>query len=272
MNALVMAMGPAPADPARVPAAVLAVLVHLMLFAFLFFGVRWSSAPPEAVVVELWAQPPQPVVAPTEPAPPPPPPPPPKVVPEPPRPVVKPAPPKPAPEVRKPDIALEKDKLAKKPPPKSEVKPEAKPAPKAEAKPEPKLELDLRARMQEQLARESKALAEDRTRRESQKPAAAPPASAPSIDSAYASRIRGTIRGHIVMPQDLQGNPEAIFDVVQLPTGEVLKVSLRKSSGHRGYDEAIERAILKSSPLPKPDRMDQFQRQLELKFRPKDPL
>ncbi len=271
MNAMVMAMGPAPADPARVPAAVLAVLVHLMLFAFLFFGVRWSSAPPEAVVVELWTQPPQPVVAPAEPAPPPPPPPP-KVVPEPPRPVVKPAPPKPAPEVRKPDIALEKDKLAKKPPPKPEAKPEAKPAPKAEAKPEPKLELDLRARMQEQLARESKALAEDRTRRESQKPAAAPPASAPSIDSAYASRIRGTIRGHIVMPQDLQGNPEAIFDVVQLPTGEVLKVSLRKSSGHRGYDEAIERAILKSSPLPKPDRMDQFQRQLELKFRPKDPL
>lgn len=271
-------MGPAPADPARVPAAVLAVLVHLLLFAFLFFGVRWSATAPEAVVVELWTQPPQPVVERAEPAPPPPPPPPPppKVQPEPPRPVVKPAPPKPAPETRKPDIALEKDKQAKKPPPKPEAKPEAKPAPKAEVrpepKPEPKLELDARARMQEQLARESKALADERAKRESQKPAAAPPPSAPSMDSGYAARIRGKIRGNIVMPQDIVGDPEAIFDVVQLPTGEVLKVSLRKSSGHKGYDEAIERAILKSSPLPKPDRMDQFQRQLELKFRPKDPL
>lgn len=267
MNA--MAMGPAPADPARVPAAVLAVLVHLLLFAFLFFGVRWSATAPEAVVVELWTQPPQPVVAPAEPAPSPPPP---KVQPEPPRPVVKPAPPKPAPEVRKPDIALEKDKQAKKPPPKPEAKPEAKPVPKTQPKPEPKLELDLRARMQEQLARESKTLADERTRRESQKPAAAPPPSAPSIDSGYASRIRGKIRGNIVMPQDIVGNPEAIFDVEQLPDGGVLTVRLRKSSGHRGYDDAIERAILKSSPLPKPDRMDQFQRQLELKFRPKDPL
>jgi colicin import membrane protein len=265
-----MVMGPAPADPARVPAAVLAVLVHLLLFAFLFFGVRWSTTAPEAVVVELWTQPPQPVVAPAEPAPPPPPPP--KVEPEPPRPVVKPAPPKPAPEVRKPDIALEKDKQAKKPPPKPEAKPEARPAPKAETRPEPKLELDVRARMQEQLVRESKALADDRAKRESQKPAAAPPPAAPSIDSGYAARIRGKIHGNIVMPQDIIGNPEAIFDVVQLPDGVVLKVSLRKSSGHKGYDDAIERAILKSSPLPKPDRMDQFQRQLELKFRPKDPL
>ena len=67
-----------------------------------------------------------------------------------------------------------------------------------------------------------------------------------------------------------QGNPDAVFLVVQLPTGEVLSTRLAKSSGHRGYDEAVERAILKSSPLPRPDKADQFERELRLTFRPKD--
>jgi len=34
-----------------------------------------------------------------------------------------------------------------------------------------------------------------------------------------------------------RGTPEAIFDVVQLPTGEVLSAHLRKSSGNKDYDE-----------------------------------
>jgi len=71
-----------------------------------------------------------------------------------------------------------------------------------------------------------------------------------------------------VLPPEIKGNPEAIFDVVQLPTGEVLSARLRKSSGNKAYDEAVERAILKSSPLPRPDRPEQFQRNLDLKFRP----
>ena len=87
---------------------------------------------------------------------------------------------------------------------------------------------------------------------------------------AYAGRIKAKIRGNILLPPDLKGNPEAIFDVVQLPTGEVLSVKLRKSSGHHGYDESVERAVLKSSPLPRPDKPELFQRALELKFRPLD--
>ena len=58
--------------------------------------------------------------------------------------------------------------------------------------------------------------------------------------------------------------------VATLPTGEVLSFRQRKSSGHKGYDEAIERAILKSSPLPKPEPANLFERQLELRFRPQD--
>ena len=84
----------------------------------------------------------------------------------------------------------------------------------------------------------------------------------------YVGKIRAKVKGNIILAIDVAGNPEAVFDVVQLPTGEVLSVRLTKSSGNRAYDEAVERAINKSSPLPKPDQADVFQRQLSLKFRP----
>jgi colicin import membrane protein len=100
-----------------------------------------------------------------------------------------------------------------------------------------------------------------------QKPVPSQPAGA-LVDAGYANRIKAKIKSNIVLPPEIQGNPEAIFDVVQLPTGEVMSARLRKSSGHRGYDEAVERAILKSSPLPRPDRPEQFVRDLQLKFRP----
>ena len=86
----------------------------------------------------------------------------------------------------------------------------------------------------------------------------------------WIDKIRSRIRGNINLPPDIPGNPEAVFDVVQLPTGEIIDVKLRKSSGVRAYDEAVQRAILKSSPLPKPVPADLFQRNLELRFRPLD--
>jgi colicin import membrane protein len=86
----------------------------------------------------------------------------------------------------------------------------------------------------------------------------------------YIAKIKGKIRGNIVMPPEIKGNPEALFDVTQLPSGEILSVKLRKPSGNPAWDSATERAILKSSPLPKPEAGDVFSRSLELKFRPLD--
>jgi len=86
----------------------------------------------------------------------------------------------------------------------------------------------------------------------------------------YVRRIQSKVKGNVVLPPEIPGNPEAIFDVVQLPTGEIIDVVLRKSSGVRAYDDAVQRAIVKSSPLPRPDRPELFQRTLTLKFRPQD--
>ena len=246
MSAIAALPGNAPPDPDRLPAAVLAAAVHVVLFVVLVFGVSWQSKAPEAVVVELWTLPPQPVVEQRVEPKPEPEPPKPEPRPEPPRP----APPKPAPPPKavKPDIVIEKDRKA---PPKKE---------------EPKIQIDLSRQLKDQLAREMDQV------RDKQAPKAvapvAPPPSAPVIDPGYANRIRTKIRGNVVLPADIIGNPEAIFDVNQIPDGTVISVKLRKSSGNRSYDEAVERAILKSSPLPPPPRPDQFQRSLELKFRP----
>lgn len=229
-------------EPALLPAFVLAALVHLFLAAVMFLGVRWQSHPPETVVVELWEAPPPPP-APVEEAPKPPPP---KLEPE------------PVP-VQKPDIA---------------VKAPPKPKPKPELKPAPKKDVDFKKRLNEQLAQEQRAIDEQRREAERREAAARQQAiAAAARDRALATwvdKIRAKIRGNIRLPGDMSGNPEAIFDVTQLPTGEVLSIRLRKSSGHKGYDDAVERAILKSSPLPKPDQPNLFERQLELRFRPQD--
>jgi colicin import membrane protein len=87
---------------------------------------------------------------------------------------------------------------------------------------------------------------------------------------AYRARIAAKIKGNVILPMETVGNPVAEFDVSQDPTGEVIDVRLRKSSGNRTLDEAWERAIRKSTPLPKPDNPAAFQRQLTLRFRPHD--
>ena len=84
----------------------------------------------------------------------------------------------------------------------------------------------------------------------------------------YVAKIRGKVRGNIILPPAIQGNPEAVFEVSQLPSGEVLDVKLRRSSGNAVLDRAIETALHKSSPLPKPDDPSLFQRTLEIKYKP----
>jgi colicin import membrane protein len=50
----------------------------------------------------------------------------------------------------------------------------------------------------------------------------------------------------------------------------VINVRIVKSSGNPALDGAVERAIIKSSPLPLPDDRSLFQRELNLKYWPFD--
>lgn len=232
-------------EPALLRSFLLAAAMHAVLIGIMFLGVRFQSHPPATVEVELWdtSPPPQPVVKPEPPPPPPP------------KPQVQPAKP-----VAKPDIAVQR-------------KPEPKPKPKAKAEP-PKRDRDFEKRMREQLAMEQKAVAEhNELRKERELKALIAKREADARTRALAGwqdKIRAKIRGNIILPRDIAGNPEAIFDVALLPTGEVLSIKQRRSSGHAAYDDAVYRAILKSSPLPRPDNPGLFERQLELRFRPLD--
>lgn len=237
-------------EPALLRSFFLAALMHALLVTILLVGVRFQSYVPTTVEVELWEAPtpaPLPPELKPEVKPEPPPPPPPKVE------VEKP--------VAKPDIAVQE-----------KPKPKPKPKPKAE----PKRDRDFEKRMREQLAMEQKAVSEqDSQRKERELKALIARQQQAARDKGLATwtdKIKSKIRGRIpVQVADaVGGNPEAIFNVSLLPNGEVLTVRMRKSSGNKAYDEAVERAILGASPLPKPDDASLFQRQLELTFRPRD--
>ena len=226
-----------PADePGGVAPAALSLLVHGVLFAVLVFGLRWQSKHPEAVVAELWSE--LPAIEPPEA----------KVEP---KPEVKPQP-KPEPKIEqkqsKPDIAIEREK-------------------KKAKKEEPPLKFDVTQRNREQLAQEQQALNRTRERQDALKQFTSPPA-AGLPDAGYIDKIRTKIKTNIILPSEIKGNPEVVFNIVQLPTGEVLSVRLVKTSGNALLDSAVERAILKSSPLPKPDRPEQWLREFNINFRP----
>ncbi|MCF8173981.1 MAG: TonB C-terminal domain-containing protein [Burkholderiaceae bacterium] len=230
----------------------LAIAVHLLLAGFLFYGVRWQTKATDVVEVDLVRATPQPVAVPPAPTLEPPPKPEPKPIPKPePKPEPKPAPPPP-----KPDIVV-KEKEKPKPPPKVEPKPRVDP-------------------FKEQLKREEEQLTQrKKTDSAEQELKALIDAQASSARNKaladYLGRIRGKIRGNIILPPEVKGNPETVFNVTQLPSGDIVTVRLKQSSGNPALDAAIERAILKSSPLPKPGQADLFQRSLELRFRPLDP-
>jgi colicin import membrane protein len=229
----------------------LAFAVHVLLLAVMFLGVRWQSHPAESVTVELWD----------------PPPPPPAPVVEAPKPPPKVEPPKPEPQVKKPDIVVEKAPRKPKPKP----KPEAKPAPPKDDEFQKRLAREQLAVEQRKMDDERRRADEARRKVEAERLAREQAAAARNKAlSEYVSRIRAKVRQNWILPQDIKGNPECVFKVIQLPTGEVIDVKLAKSSGNPAYDDAVYRAILKSSPLPLPASRDQFYRELELTFRPRD--
>jgi colicin import membrane protein len=131
-------------------------------------------------------------------------------------------------------------------------------------------ERETKARAEADAKQRAEAEAKARAAAEAQAKIAAENAARSRAEGDWIRKIQSKVRGNVILPPDLPGNPEAVFEVVQLPTGEILDVQLRKSSGVRAYDDAVQRAILKSSPLPRPDRPELFQRALTLKFRPVD--
>lgn len=263
---------------------------HLTLVIFFMVGLSWNTSKPEAVEAILFAEMPAMTRETTvqEPKPEP------QPEPEPPKPTpaptAAPEPTVPPPPVAKPDIKLpEPTKAPKpKPTPAPTQEPTPKPTPKPTLKPTP--------------APTPKPTEKPKA---TQAPTPAPTKPTPAVDNAvakklreqemarimggaptgsastsatggrdqgkYADRIRAHVRSRLVFPRasDLQGNPEAVFEIKQLPNGEILNVTMKQSSGIPEWDSAVERAIQRSSPLPRAED-GTVESTLVMRFRPKD--
>lgn len=290
-----------PPEPSRWGSLSLALVVHAGLLLFLWAGVSWQSTPPVAVEAEVWDMKVQQAAPPPPPAPEPepqpevaPPPPPPKAVERPPEVEATPTPP---------DIALEKARLrAEK---LKELEREKKlaeqkrleeqrvadeKARKLEEKKkldeEKKKELAEKKKLEEKekLAKAkadaaAKKAKDDLRKAEMQRMMAqasgtsgtAEKSTAPRMDSGYIAGITAKIKANTTFlgSTDVPGNPRAQFKVEQLPTGEIISVRMTKSSGVPSFDDAVEKGIIKSSPLPK-KKDGTVERTLSIGFSMKD--
>ena len=237
---------PANRDQKLFKAGVLALLVHVGFFIFMTFGLSWKTYPPEGIVVDLWSDLPQPEQLPTK-----------KVEPLPSK-KVKPLPPKKVePLPPNPDIALKKEK-EKKLAEEQKIKEQkikeqkAKEQKAKEQKIKEQKAKEQKARVAAEIDRLQKEQQAEEERRLQKKAAGAQAAAQRNLTDEYKAKILAKIKSRIIMPPDLPNDPVAEFDVTLLPGGEILDVTLRKSSGFPSFDAAVERAIVLSRPLPLP--------------------
>ena len=285
-------------------AGLLALGVHALFVLLLVFGVSWQTQHPAPVMVDLWDALPAPSIPapvpeptpeplPSQPEPPPPSP--------PPEPLPKPEPPKPAvktpPPTKAPDIALEKKKaeterllklkkmqdaeekaLVDAARAEAEQMKKARDQQLAEQKKRELLrqmeeESLMQRMMDEDVASESRQIRQAEAQAQAAAAASKRQTEVARIVGQYRDMISAKVRGNIRLAEDLQGNPQVRCLVRLLPTGEVQEVRVLQSSGNKAYDDAVLRAVEKSSPLPLPSDRDaraEFLPELTLLHRPKD--
>ncbi|MBP0619403.1 cell envelope integrity protein TolA [Cupriavidus consociatus] len=228
---------------------VLALLMHLLLGALLYYGVRWRNAVPEGVTAELWESVPEVVTPP---------------------PAVTPAPtPKPV-EEEDADISLQ------------EKRRKAERAARDEAQQARQRENQARAdaaRKEAQRKAQEELRQADNTRRRGELARLQAQAGGANVgtgsgtstrpSSGYAERVRQRVKPNIIFNEDVAGNPAAVVAVHMAPDGSVLSTRLAKSSGNPGWDNAVLRAVARSDPLPR-DENGVAPSNINITFWPKD--
>lgn len=274
-----------PATPGLLRAFTLAVLAHGLLVAALTLSVQWRR---EAEVVsaeaELWSAIPQ-TAAPKLQEPPP----------EPPAPVVQPKVEPPVPKEvdqhAKADIALAREKARLEKQKQAELDRLEK-LKQAKLK-EDKLKADKLKADQAKLADAAKQKALEKKKAEQEEkqlqaqrdknlariaglagatgsPSATGTATVSSGPSAsYGGRIRARVKPNIVFTEEVVGNPSATVEVRTSPDGTIVGRKLLKSSGDKGWDDAVLKAIDKTEVLPR-DTDGRVPPVLEISFKPKE--
>ena len=241
-----------PPQPGRVRSVILAIVVHGIFFALIFFGVTWQSHPEAPLQAEIWDRIPKsepsakPVQPPPEPVKDEPKPEPVKPPPEPVKEEPKPEPPRPDPPRPDPQIArkLEQEKAEKL---KKEKEREDRERREKAEREKQKAE-DARKKREEEARKKE----EERVRQEMEQAREAAAAQHQKEFNEWVGRIRDKIRGRANVPDTVIGHPEVLIHLRILPGGEVFDIAITKPSGNPTYDAAIERAVRSASPLPVP--------------------
>jgi colicin import membrane protein len=266
----------------------MALLVHVGLLIALAFGVSWRSQTPAGVTAELWAAVPQ-VAAPpaveSKPTPPPQPqprqqpPPQPQPQPQPTPPVKAEEPPKPA--QPDPQIAIEKEKAERKQRElREEQERERREQERLEREKAEKLaaqkQRELEAKRQKEEEQRQAKLREDNMKRMLGQVAGTGAPNSPGTavreagpSSSYAGRVVARVKPHIVLTDDIPGNPQADVEVRCAPDGTIVGSRLMRSSGNKVWDDAVLRALERTEVLPR-DTDGRVPSPMVISFRPRD--
>ena len=256
-------------EPGRLPAALLAIIVHSAFFALIVFGVSWQVKLPEPAIAELWDQLPpmqnvREVLPPT---------------PEPEPEVIKPDPPK----VEEVEPKLQ-PKIEKAPPQPSQadIQLQAKRLKLEKAEREKQLREEKALKEKQKLAEVEKKrkddevkqkavqkLAEDRARAEQAAKEAVAATARNAAQTDYANKIAKLIRDRANIPDSVTGRPELAVRLRMLVNGVILDAQVVRPSGDKVYDDAVERAINGIRNWPQPENADLFggRRELNLNIR-----
>ena len=286
-----------PPPPGMLRALGFAIAAHLLLMLALGWGVNWKRDPVTlSVEAELWSALPQEAAPKTvEPTAPPP-------APVPVAPAVAAVePPKPEPAPREAEIALEREKEKLADARRRQLAQEREARREAEKQKQLKARLELQERRKQELARAKVKAAEEKQkvelasrqkqaeevkRTEAQRQAnierikgmagatgaiastgTALRSSGPS--DAYGGRVAARVKPNIVFNEEVTGNPRAEVEVRTGPDGTIIGQRIVKSSGVRGWDEAVLKAVIKTEALPR-DVDGRVPPSLIIGFRPKD--
>ncbi len=154
-----------------------------------------------------------------------------------------------------------------KPKPAAKVKPAAKPKPVV--KPRPKAEPRISEQELAAMARAdlSKAMAEEEQVQAT--------ATAEEMAASYAALIQQTVVNYWSRPPSARNGMEALLAIQLIPTGEVVSVTVLKSSGNTAFDRSAVNAVEKAGSFPElqslPTReFEKTFRRFRLLFRPED--
>jgi len=164
-------------------------------------------------------------------------------------------------------VAKTKPKPVVKPKPKpvAKAKPAARPKPKPEPKEEPRI-------TEQELAAIARA---DLSRAMAQEEQVQATVTADEMAASFAALIQQTVINYWSRPPSARNGMEALLAIQLIPTGEIVSVSVLKSSGNTAFDRSAVNAVEKAGSFPELQKLPtrEFEktfRRFRLLFRPED--